>query len=175
MDVRELVRTIHLRAQEKGFAVVQSCIGIGPFNWIFRHDFPSLPGIYWFYVDQQIKLSNGLVLKAKEVVYIGMTGRSIKVRLGEHMIVSRYGQGADPWGAGEGWEFAGGTLFKNHELHKHRTQESADLVRTGQLWVGWFCLTAPTDDPNALASLESEIIAQVKLDDGAKPFFNIND
>jgi hypothetical protein len=175
MDVRELVKEINIRAKAKGLGIGQSCIGIGPYNWIFRHHFPHAPGLYWFYVDQPIELSTGTVLTAKEVVYIGMTNGRIADRLGQHMRISLAGEpdSGHPWAAGEGWEFANGTLFTNHEKHRHRTQESADLIRTGQLWVGWFCLNA--DDSKALYSLESDMIAQTKAKDGKKPFFNIND
>jgi len=177
MDVRELVKGINLGAKDKRLGIGQTCIGIGPFNWVFRHSFPPCSGLYWFYFDQPVTISTGQVLKAKDVVYIGMTDASIAARLGQHMRVSRSGIAGDthPWGAGEGWEFANGTLFTNLEQRpRHKTEELSELVRTGQLWVGWFCLTATTDDPNALKSLESEMIAKAKQEDGANPLFNIN-
>jgi len=176
MDVRELVKEIDVQAKARGLRKDKDliCIGIGPYNWIFRHEFPSVPGLYWFYVDQPIEISTETVLKAKEVVYIGMTNDSIKGRLGQHMVASRTGEpdSGHPSGAGDGYEFATGKLFTNHEQHRHRTQASADLIRTGQLWVGWFCLE--TDDPNALRSLESDMLAQAKEKDAKMPFFNIN-
>jgi len=174
MDVRELVKEIDVQAEARGLRKVSIRIGIGPFNWIFRHEFPPVPGLYWFYVDQPIEISTETVLKAKDVVYIGMTDKSIAKRFGKHMGRSRTG-GPDPGhpsGVGDGYEFPNGTLFKHHEQHRHRTQASADLIRTGQLWVGWFCLK--TDDPNALRSLESDMLAQAKEKDAKMPFFNIN-